>query len=116
MDKHVAYPEYGVGMIITIEQQAIAGAKLEFSLINFEYANMRLRVLIGKHQAIGMRRLVDKPLLASGYSSASRSSLTGNTMLPIVTYRFPVRRPAMPCGLRLVSSPSTQGLRQRWRE
>jgi RNA polymerase-interacting CarD/CdnL/TRCF family regulator len=60
VDEYVVYPEHGVGKILAIEQQDIAGARLELFVINFKNANMTLRVPTGKHQAVGMRRLADE--------------------------------------------------------
>jgi RNA polymerase-interacting CarD/CdnL/TRCF family regulator len=59
VDEHVVYPEHGVGKILAIEQQDIAGAKLEVFVIHFKRANMTLRVPTAKVENIGMRRLED---------------------------------------------------------
>ncbi|SFM06083.1 CarD-like/TRCF domain-containing protein [Bradyrhizobium sp. NFR13] len=60
VDEHVVYPEHGVGKILAIEQQDIAGAKLEVFVIHFKSANMTLRVPTAKVGDIGMRRLEDE--------------------------------------------------------
>lgn len=60
VDEHVVYPEHGIGKIVAIEQQDIAGAKLEVFVINFKTANMTLRVPTEKVANVGMRRLEDE--------------------------------------------------------
>ncbi len=56
---YVVYPAHGVGKIIRIEDQEIAGAKLELYVIDFEKDKMTLRVPTAKSDAVGMRRLSD---------------------------------------------------------
>ena len=57
--EYVVYPAHGVGKIIRIEDQEIAGAKLELYVIDFEKDKMTLRVPTAKSDAVGMRRLSD---------------------------------------------------------
>ena len=40
----VVYPAHGVGQIVTIEEQTVAGACLEFIVVNFGKNKMTLRV------------------------------------------------------------------------
>jgi CarD family transcriptional regulator len=47
-DDHVVYPAHGVGQIISIEEQEIAGIKLELFVISFEKDKMTLRVPTNK--------------------------------------------------------------------
>jgi len=56
---YVVYPAHGVGKIIRIEDQEIAGATLELYVIDFEKDKMTLRVPTAKSDAVGMRRLSD---------------------------------------------------------
>ena len=58
-DDYVVYPAHGVGRIIKIEEQEIAGAKLELYVIDFEKDKMTLRVPTAKSDTVGMRRLSD---------------------------------------------------------
>jgi CarD family transcriptional regulator len=53
----VVYPAHGVGKIISIEEQEIAGFKLELFVITFEKDKMTLRVPTHKATEIGMRQL-----------------------------------------------------------
>ena len=56
-DEFVVYPAHGVGRIISIEEQEIAGLKLELFVISFEKDKMTLRVPVQKATEIGMRSL-----------------------------------------------------------
>jgi CarD family transcriptional regulator len=59
-NEFVVYPAHGVGRIVDIEEQEIAGMKLELYVIDFEKERMRLRVPTGKCESVGMRKLSDK--------------------------------------------------------
>jgi CarD family transcriptional regulator len=61
-NEFVVYPAHGVGQILAIEEQEIAGAKLELFVINFITDKMTLRVPTAKVANVGMRKLSD-PLL-----------------------------------------------------
>ena len=54
---YVVYPAHGVGRIVSIEEQEIAGIKLELFVISFEKDKMTLRVPTAKATEIGMRSL-----------------------------------------------------------
>jgi CarD family transcriptional regulator len=56
-DDYVVYPAHGVGRILNIEEQEIAGTKLELFVISFDKEKMTLRVPTAKANAIGMRSL-----------------------------------------------------------
>ena len=53
----VVYPAHGVGKIVTIEEQDIAGLTLELFVISFEKDKMTLRVPTNKAAHVGMRTL-----------------------------------------------------------
>jgi CarD family transcriptional regulator len=55
--EYIVYPAHGVGLISSIEEQEIAGYKLELFVISFEKDKMTLRVPISKISAVGMRKL-----------------------------------------------------------
>ena len=58
-DDYVVYPAHGVGQIISIEKQEIAGMELELFVIKFEKDKMTLRVPTNK--AVGSQmRLVER--------------------------------------------------------
>ena len=56
-NEFVVYPAHGVGKIISIEEQHIAGLQLELFVISFEKDKMTLRVPTNKATAVGMRSL-----------------------------------------------------------
>ena len=53
----IVYPAHGVGQIVAIEEQEVAGHKLELFVIDFEKDKMRLKVPVAKASTIGMRKL-----------------------------------------------------------
>ena len=56
-NEYVVYPAHGVGQIISIEEQEVAGIRLELFVISFEKDKMTLRVPTNKATEIGMRSL-----------------------------------------------------------
>lgn len=56
-NEFVVYPAHGVGQIIAVEEQEIAGIKLELFVVSFEKDKMTLRVPTHKASEIGMRSL-----------------------------------------------------------
>lgn len=58
--EHVVYPQHGVGKILSIEEQEIAGNKVEFFVINFKNDKMTLHVPTANHAKVGLRRLADE--------------------------------------------------------
>jgi CarD family transcriptional regulator len=60
---YVVYPAHGVGKILTIEEQEVAGTKLELFVISFEKDKMTLRVPTAKASSVGMRSLSSPDLV-----------------------------------------------------
>ncbi|MGR3434542.1 MAG: CarD family transcriptional regulator [Shimia sp.] len=56
-DDFVVYPAHGVGKIVSIEEQEVAGIHLELFVISFEKDKMTLRVPTHKATEVGMRPL-----------------------------------------------------------
>ena len=56
-NEFVVYPAHGVGKIVSIEEQEIAGIELELFVISFEKDKMTLRVPTHKATEVGMRSL-----------------------------------------------------------
>lgn len=59
----VVYPAHGVGRITAIEEQEIAGYKLELFVINFPKEKMTLRVPTAKVVSVGMRKLSEPEMI-----------------------------------------------------
>jgi len=59
----IVYPAHGVGQIVAIEEQEVAGARLELFVINFVKDKMTLRVPTSKIASVGMRKLAETPMV-----------------------------------------------------
>ncbi|PSJ62299.1 CarD family transcriptional regulator [Pseudaminobacter soli (ex Li et al. 2025)] len=55
--EYIVYPAHGVGQIMAIDEQEVAGHKLELFVIDFQKDKMRLKVPVAKATSIGMRKL-----------------------------------------------------------
>lgn len=56
-NEFVVYPAHGVGKVVSIEEQEIAGLVLELFVVSFEKDKMTLRVPTNKAIEVGMRNL-----------------------------------------------------------
>ena len=54
---YVVYPKHGVGRVVELQNEEIAGMQLELYVLRFEKERMTLRVPVNKVEAIGMRKL-----------------------------------------------------------
>ena len=73
-DDYVVYPAHGVGKILTIEEQTIAGANsLEFFVVYFAKSKMTLRAPTRKAANIGMRKLSDSTAIQRVRQTLSRA-------------------------------------------
>ncbi|WP_310473973.1 CarD family transcriptional regulator [Sandarakinorhabdus sp.] len=54
---YVVYPKHGVGRVVEIQSQHIAGAALDLFVLRFEKERMTLRVPTNKAEGVGMRKL-----------------------------------------------------------
>jgi CarD family transcriptional regulator len=68
----VVYPAHGVGHVIGIETQEVAGLSLEVYVITFDHEKMTLRVPTKKAKTAGLR-----PLAAQDVVSKSLTTLKG---------------------------------------
>ena len=59
LSEFVVYPAHGVGQIVAIEEQEVAGFKLELFVISFSKDKMTLRVPTSKGVGVGMRKISD---------------------------------------------------------
>ncbi|MGD1887527.1 MAG: CarD family transcriptional regulator [Cohaesibacteraceae bacterium] len=64
VNEQVVYPAHGVGRIVSIEKQEIAGLTLELFVITFDKDKMTLRVPVSKVESVGMRKLAEDDLVA----------------------------------------------------
>ncbi|WIY24115.1 CarD family transcriptional regulator [Parasedimentitalea psychrophila] len=63
-NEFVVYPAHGVGQIISVEEQEVAGFSLELFVITFEKDKMTLRVPTNKAIEVGMRSLSSPDVIA----------------------------------------------------
>ena len=59
LNEFVVYPAHGVGQITAIEEQEVAGFKLELFVISFSKDKLTLRVPTSKVSGVGMRKISD---------------------------------------------------------
>jgi CarD family transcriptional regulator len=62
-NEFIVYPAHGVGQIVSIEEQEVAGARLELFVINFVKDKMTLRVPTSKVTSVGMRKLAEAAMV-----------------------------------------------------
>ena len=58
-NEFIVYPAHGVGKIVGIDTQEVAGLKLDLFVISFVKDKMTLRVPVTKATTVGMRKLAD---------------------------------------------------------
>jgi CarD family transcriptional regulator len=59
LNEFVVYPAHGVGQIVAIEEQEVAGFRLELFVISFSKDKLTLRVPTSKVSGVGMRKISD---------------------------------------------------------
>ncbi|WP_349368290.1 CarD family transcriptional regulator [Salinarimonas sp.] len=76
----IVYPAHGVGQITAIEEQEIAGFKLELYVVSFEKDKMVLRVPTAKAATVGMRKLAEPDLVKKALDTMSGRARVKRTM------------------------------------
>src|SRR5215469_1502128 len=76
----IVYPTHGVGRISKIDEQEVAGIKLELFVITFEKDKMILRVPTAKAKAIGMRKLSSPDVVANALNTLRGRARIKRTM------------------------------------
>jgi len=79
-NEFVVYPAHGVGQILSIEEQEIAGARLELFVINFIKDKMTLRVPTAKVANVGMRKLSEPVLVKKALETLKGRARVKRTM------------------------------------
>ena len=59
LDEFVVYPAHGVGQIVAIEEQEVAGFKLKLFIVFFSKDKLTLRVPTSTVAGVGMRKISD---------------------------------------------------------
>ena len=76
----VVYPAHGVGQITAIEEQEVAGHKLELFVIGFDQDKLTLRVPVAKIVSAGMRKLSDETTIERALKTVSGRARVKRTM------------------------------------
>lgn len=76
----VVYPTHGVGKVLGIEDQEIAGQKVELIIIEFDKDRMTLRVPVAKADQSGLRKLSSPDMMKSAIKTLKGKSKVRRTM------------------------------------
>jgi CarD family transcriptional regulator len=76
----IVYPTHGVGRIQSVDEQEVAGMKLELFVIAFDKDKMILRVPTAKAKAIGMRKLSSPDVVANALNTLRGRARIKRTM------------------------------------
>lgn len=77
---HVVYPTHGVGKVLGVEDQEIAGEKLELIIIEFNKDRMTLRVPTTKASLSGLRQLSSPDQMKEALKTLKGKSRVRRTM------------------------------------
>ena len=78
--EHIVYPSHGVGKIVSIDEQEVAGFKLELFVISFAKDKMTLRVPTTKIASVGMRKLAEPAVVAKALETLKGRARVKRTM------------------------------------
>ena len=76
----VVYPTHGVGRIQRVDEQEVAGLRLELFVIAFEKDKMILRVPTAKAKAVGMRKLSTPDVVTNALNTLKGRARIKRTM------------------------------------
>jgi CarD family transcriptional regulator len=78
--EYVVYPSHGVGLIVAIEEQEVAGLTLELFVISFEQDKLTLRVPVAKIKSVGMRKLAEEDEVKKALDTVTGRARVKRTM------------------------------------
>ena len=78
--EYVVYPSHGVGVIVAIEEQEVAGLTLELFVISFEQDKLTLRVPVAKITSVGMRKLAEEDAVNKALETVTGRARVKRTM------------------------------------
>lgn len=78
--EYIVYPAHGVGQITAIEEQEVAGYKLELFVISFIKDKMILKVPVPKVASVGMRKLAEAPVVKRALDTLTGRARVKRTM------------------------------------
>lgn len=76
----IVYPAHGVGEIVAIEEEEVAGFKLELFVISFAKDKMKLKVPLPKVAAVGMRKLSEGDVIQRALDTLAGRARVKRTM------------------------------------
>ncbi|HMN50713.1 MAG TPA: CarD family transcriptional regulator [Xanthobacteraceae bacterium] len=79
-NEYIVYPAHGVGQIVRIEEQEVAGYKLELFVISFAKDKMTLRVPTSKAASVGMRKLAGPDVVKKALETLKGKARIKRTM------------------------------------
>ena len=76
----VVYPAHGVGQVVAIDEQEVAGFKLELFVISFAKDKMTLKVPVPKVVSVGMRKLAEPAVMKRAMDTLTGRARIKRTM------------------------------------
>ena len=76
----IVYPAHGVGQVISLEKETIAGFDIELYVVSFEQEKMILRVPTNKASLSGMRSLSNENVLKDAFTTLKGRARIKRTM------------------------------------
>lgn len=76
----VVYPTHGVGKVINVEIQEIAGHRLKLFVIEFDRDRMTLRVPVSKAATSGLRKLSSRKIMENAMTTLKGRARVKRTM------------------------------------
>ena len=77
---YVVYPAHGVGRVVGVEKESVAGFDIEVYVVSFEQDKMTLRVPTAKATAAGMRPLASDDVLKDALKTLKGKPKVKRTM------------------------------------
>jgi CarD family transcriptional regulator len=77
---HIVYPAHGVGKVVGVEKQTVAGLDLEVFVIAFEQDKLTLRVPTAKAKTCGMRPLASSQIVTDALKTLQGRARVKRTM------------------------------------
>ena len=76
----VVYPAHGVGKVVGVETQEVAGLSLEVYVITFDHEKMTLRVPTAKAKGAGLRPLAETDVVSKALTTLKGRARVKRTM------------------------------------
>ena len=77
---YIVYPAHGVGQIVAVEEEEVAGFKLELFVVSFIKDKMKLKVPVPKAASVGMRKLSEPDVVKRSLDTLTGRARVKRTM------------------------------------